>query len=146
MPVQRKLAGYREQMRAHGLAELVELSMWFTVEGGHAAATRLLDRGATGLVCASDLMALGAVRAAQAAGLSVPRDVSVVGFDDSPLIPFTNPPLTTVRQPVIDMSNAAVRAMIDEIRGQGLPPAEYLFGPELVVRGSTGVPRAADRG
>ena len=109
------------------------------MEGGEAAAGRLLDRGVTGIVCGSDLMALGAIRAARQRGLSVPGDVSVVGYDDSPLIAFTDPPLTTVRQPVAAMAVAAVRALVDEINGHGAPHSEYLFRPELVVRGSTAI-------
>ncbi len=88
-------------------------------------------------------MALGAIRAARARGYSVPRDVSVVGYDDSPLIAFTDPPLTTVRQPVVPMASAAVRALLDEIDGQPAPPSEYLFAPELVVRSSTAAASAA---
>jgi hypothetical protein len=68
----------------------------------------------------------------------VPRDLSVVGYDDSPLIAFTDPPLTTVRQSVQAMSEAAVRALLDQIAGDPAPLAEYVFRPELVVRGSTG--------
>ncbi|MGN6600149.1 MAG: substrate-binding domain-containing protein, partial [Actinomycetes bacterium] len=71
-------------------------------------------------------------------GLSVPLDVSVVGYDDSLLIGFTDPPLTTVRQSVMAMGQAAVRALIDEIAGVPAPRAEFVFRPELVVRGSTG--------
>ena len=109
------------------------------VEGGAAAARRLLDRGATAIVCGSDLMALGAIRAvARRAGLTVPGDVSVVGFDDSPLIQFLDPPLTTVRQPVPTMALAAVAALVDAIDGQPAPPHEYLFRPELVLRSTTG--------
>ena len=83
-------------------------------------------------------MALGAVRALRALGLPVPQDVSVVGYDDSLLIGFTDPPLTTVRQSVQAMGAAAVRALLDEIAGLPAPRAEYVFRPELVVRGSTG--------
>ena len=82
-------------------------------------------------------MALGAIRAARRRGLGVPGDLSVVGYDDSPLIAFTDPPLTTVRQPVQAMSIAAVRALVDEIHGYAAPHSEYLFRPELVVRSST---------
>jgi LacI family transcriptional regulator, repressor for deo operon, udp, cdd, tsx, nupC, and nupG len=142
VPVQRKLAGYRAAMGSllaatdADLDELASLSL-FGVEGGHAAAARLLDRGATGIVCGSDLMALGAIRAARQRGLAVPGDVSVVGYDDSPLIAFTDPPLTTLRQPVQAMAVAAVRALVDEIHGHGAPHSEYVFRPELVVRNST---------
>ncbi|MGX6600879.1 LacI family DNA-binding transcriptional regulator [Micromonosporaceae bacterium Da 78-11] len=140
--VQRKLEGYRAAMgrllgaHDHDLDELTALTL-FGVEGGEVAAGRLLDRGVTGLVCGSDLMALGAIRAAHRRGLSVPQDLSVVGFDDSPLIAFTDPPLTTLRQPVAAMGNAAVRALVDEINGHAAPRSEYVYPAELVVRGST---------
>ena len=80
--------------------------------------------------------------ASRRSGLSVPRDISVVGFDDSPLIAFTDPPLTTLRQPVAAMGNAAIRQLVDEINGHGAPRSEYVFSPELVVRGSTGIHKA----
>ncbi len=142
VPSRRKLSAFRAtvkgaSMQAAGVSGLVEQSL-FSVEGGHAAAVRLLDEGVTGIVCGSDLMALGAIRAVRQRGLEVPRDISVIGYDDSPLIAFTDPPLTSVRQPVHPMGLAAVRALIDEINGHGAPHAEYLFRPELVVRGSTG--------
>ena len=151
VPVQRKLAGYRATMRRlvgtseEELDSLIALSL-FGVEGGAAAAARLLDKGVTGIVCGSDLMALGAIRAARSRGLHVPNDVSVVGYDDSPLIAFTDPPLTTVRQPVVPMAAAAVRALIDEIRGHAAPHSEYMFTPELVVRASTAVAPSASAG
>ena len=111
---------------------------FFSVEGGHATATSLLARGATGIVCGSDLMALGAIRAArrQSTG-GVPLSHSVVGCDDSPLVAFTDPPLTTVRQQVQAMGTAAVRALLDAVAGRPVPSTEYVFCPELVVRGST---------
>lgn len=149
VPVQRKLAGFTKALVSRGLAgdekaarEHVRSSL-FTLEGGQAAAAELLDAGHTAIVCASDLMALGAVRAARSRGLAVPDDVSVVGYDDAPLIAFTDPPLTTVRQPVEAMARAAVSALLTEIHGERAPRTELLFSPELVVRGSTG---AAPRG
>jgi len=144
IPVRRKIAGYRAAMREltgasdAQLEGLISLSL-FGVEGGEAAASRLLDRGVTGIVCGSDLMALGAIRAVRRRGLAVPTDVSVVGYDDSPLIAFTDPPLTTVRQPVRAMAVAAVQALVDEINGHPAPHSEYLFGPDLVVRASTAI-------
>ncbi|MFM9370885.1 LacI family DNA-binding transcriptional regulator [Streptomyces sp. Da 82-17] len=143
VPVIRKIEGFRQALYEHlgvpeaGATELVQHSL-FTLEGGQAAAATLLARGCTGIVCASDMMALGAIRAAREAGLRVPDDVSVVGFDDSPLIAFTDPPLTTVRQPVHAMGQAAVRALLEEVAGTPAPHDEFLFLPELVVRGSTG--------
>ncbi|MDJ1137408.1 LacI family DNA-binding transcriptional regulator [Streptomyces iconiensis] len=139
VPVQRKIEGFTRSMREQFAAdprELIEHSL-FTLEGGQAATTTLLDRGCTAVVCASDMMALGAIRAARQRGMSVPGDVSVIGFDDSPLIAFTDPPLTTIRQPVTAMGQAAVRALLEEIGGTPAPHSEFVFLPELVVRGST---------
>jgi DNA-binding LacI/PurR family transcriptional regulator len=135
----------RELLGRDDVENLIERTL-FTVEGGDVAARRLIGRGVTAMVCGSDLMALGAIRATRAMGLSVPGDVSVVGYDDSMLIAFTDPPLTTVRQSVQAMGEAAVRALLDEIGGEPAPRAEYIFRPELIVRGSTGACRTvADR-
>ncbi|MEU4205073.1 LacI family DNA-binding transcriptional regulator [Streptomyces sp. NPDC026294] len=142
VPVQRKIEGFLHSMRDQlGLdraaaQELIQHSL-YTLEGGQAAAGALLARGCTAVVCASDMMALGAIRAARQQGLDVPREVSVVGFDDSPLIAFTDPPLTTIRQPVTAMGQAAVRALLEEVGGTPAPHSEFVFHPELVVRGST---------
>jgi DNA-binding LacI/PurR family transcriptional regulator len=141
VPVIRKVTGFRESMKSllgrEDVEELIERTL-FSVEGGDTAGARLIERGCTAVVCGSDLMALGAIRAARRMGLRVPEDFSVVGYDDSPLIPFTDPPLTTVRQSVAAMSEAAVRALLDEIGGEPAPRAEFVFRPELVVRSSTG--------
>ncbi|WP_344444619.1 LacI family DNA-binding transcriptional regulator [Kitasatospora nipponensis] len=143
VPVLRKIEGFTAAMRsvlgksAEEVEQLVHHSL-FSVEGGHAAAGVLLDRGCTAIVCGSDLMALGAIRAVRQRGLTVPGDVSVVGFDDSPLIAFTEPPLTTVRQPVEAMATAAVDALLEEVAGQSAQRGEFMFQPELVMRGSTG--------
>ncbi len=135
VPTQRMVEGFT--LARSGSDVLVEHSL-FTVEGGQAAGVALLEKGCTAIVCGSDLMAFGAIRAARHRGLNVPRDVSVVGFDDSPLIVFADPPLTTLRQPVDAMGQAAVRALMEEIGGTPAPHAEFVFQPELVVRGSTG--------
>ena len=144
IPVIRKLRGFRESMQRllgrDDVESLIERTL-FSVEGGDTAGARLIDKGCTAVVCGSDLMALGAIRAARRAGLRVPDDFSVVGYDDSPLIAFTDPPLTTVRQSVAAMSEAAVNALLDEIAGEPAPRAEFVFRPELVVRGSTGAVR-----
>ncbi|MEV7771369.1 LacI family DNA-binding transcriptional regulator [Kitasatospora sp. NPDC086791] len=143
VPVLRKIEGFTAAMReVLGLSQeeaegLVRHTL-FSVEGGHAAAGALLDKGCTAIVCGSDMMALGAIRAVRQRGLSVPQDVSVVGFDDSPLIAFTEPPLTTIRQPVEAMATAAVDALLEEVGGNAVQRGEFMFQPELVMRGSTG--------
>ncbi|HQR26168.1 MAG TPA: LacI family DNA-binding transcriptional regulator [Nocardioides sp.] len=143
LPSQRKRAGFVAtlgqvlEMDPEEAADWIEEGL-YTVEGGAAAALRLLDRGATAIACASDLMALGAVRAVRETGRRVPQDISVVGFDDSRLIQFLDPPLTTIRQPVLAMGAAAVSYLVDAIDGHPVPAMEYIFKPEIVLRGSTG--------
>ncbi|MEU6995551.1 LacI family DNA-binding transcriptional regulator [Streptomyces sp. NPDC046465] len=139
VPSRRKLEAARLVAKAAGMRladEFVERSI-FSLEGGQAAATRLLGRGVTGIVCGSDPLALGAIRAARRRGLSVPTDVSVVGYDDSAFMTCTEPPLSTVRQPIEAMGRAAVDLLCTQIQGNQAHPGELLFEPELVVRGST---------
>ncbi|GIJ43863.1 LacI family transcriptional regulator [Virgisporangium aliadipatigenens] len=138
VPSRRKRATFTELAGAAGIdAELVEHAM-FSIESGQAATARLLRRGVTGVVCASDPLALGAVRAARRSGRSVPGDLSVVGYDDSALMNCTDPPLTTVRQPIEAMGRAAVELLVGQIDRASVSTDELLFEPELVVRGSTG--------
>ncbi|MFJ3903778.1 LacI family DNA-binding transcriptional regulator [Streptomyces sp. NPDC090025] len=142
IPSRRKLAAARAASLTAGreLAdEFVERSM-FSLEGGQAATARLLDRGVTGIVCASDPLALGAIRAARRRGLAVPGEVSVIGFDDSAFMNCTEPPLSTVRQPIEAMGRAAVELLCAQIQGSQTHSGELLFEPELVVRGSTAPP------
>ena len=141
VPVVRKLESFQRclhvQLGIEDSSDLVEHA-FFSVEGGRAAATALAGRGCTAVICGSDLMALGAIRAFRDLGRSVPGDLSVIGFDDSPLVAFTDPPLTTVRQPVAAMGTAAVQMLLDAIAGVPGPKSEFVYQPELVVRGSTG--------
>jgi DNA-binding LacI/PurR family transcriptional regulator len=140
VPSERKLAGARAFAARVGLDlpdEQIVRGL-YSLESGQAAATRLLRSGVTGIVCASDPMALGAVRAVRRAGLSIPGDVSVVGYDDSALMSCTDPPLTTVRQPIESMGRAAIDLLAGLVAGASLSSDELLFEPELVVRSSTG--------
>jgi DNA-binding LacI/PurR family transcriptional regulator len=138
MPSRRKLEAF--ERIAGAPQDLVERTR-FSIEGGHAAATKLLERGATGIICASDPLALGAVRAARRAGLDVPGDLSVVGYDDSPLMACTDPPLTTVRQPIEAIGRAAVEMLAGQIEGTEVAAEELFFEPEIVARGSTATAR-----
>jgi DNA-binding LacI/PurR family transcriptional regulator len=114
----------------------------YSVEAGQAAGARLLRTGVTAIVCASDPLALGVIRAARKAGLSVPADVSVIGYDDSALMGSVEPPLTTVRQPIDLMGRMALELLLGQMKGVESDIEEFLFEPELVVRSSTGpVPR-----
>ena len=141
VPVLEKIAGFEAAMGAGTGAgadgpPLIAVGQ-FTVEGGAHSTTTLIERGATAIIYASDIMALGGMRQARRMGLCVPRDLSIVGYDDSPLMAFTDPPLTTLRQSVTEMSEAIVQALMDGIRGNTDPPPQLVFQSELVVRGST---------
>jgi DNA-binding LacI/PurR family transcriptional regulator len=138
MPSRRKLAAFREHAERAGLNVAPVEHALFSLEGGQAAATRILRSGVTGVICGSDVLALGAIRAVRRSGLTVPGDVSVVGFDDSGWLNCTDPPLTTVRQPIESMGKAAVALLVNQMETVVPHPEELLFEPELVVRGSTG--------
>ncbi|WP_210479638.1 LacI family DNA-binding transcriptional regulator [Naasia sp. SYSU D00948] len=138
-----RLDGYRTAMLAAGLTideDHVEFGD-FQVDGGRAAALRMLasENPPTAIFAGSDLQALGVFEAARLLGLTVPGDVSVVGYDDLPLAEWTSPRLTTIRQPLRDMAETAVRLVL-EPRQEG-PPARLDLATHLVVRDSTATPR-----
>jgi DNA-binding LacI/PurR family transcriptional regulator len=138
MPSRRKLAAFTDHVAKAGNAAAPVEHALFSLEGGQAAATRMLRQGVTGIICGSDVLALGAIRAVRRAGMSVPGDVSVVGYDDSGWLNCTDPPLTTVRQPIESMGKAAVALLVNQMELVTAHTEELLFEPELVVRGSTG--------
>lgn len=110
----------------------------FSYAGGYEAARDLVERGATAIICGSDVMAAGALEGVRSQGLSVPRDVSVVGYDDVFWASLTDPPLTTVRQAVGPIARAAVRTALGGGEDSRRPArTEVVFRPQLVVRGST---------
>jgi DNA-binding LacI/PurR family transcriptional regulator len=143
MPSRRKLAAFREHAERSGIAVAPVENTLFSLEGGQAAATRMLRQGVTGIICGSDVLALGVIRAVRRAGLTVPGDVSVVGYDDSAWLNCTDPPLTTVRQPIESMGKAAVALLASQMETVVAHHEELLFEPELVVRGSTAPARVA---
>ncbi|WP_435647489.1 LacI family DNA-binding transcriptional regulator [Kitasatospora purpeofusca] len=135
----RRADGFRAALRKHGLDDEHPLlaRQLFTVDGGRRGGAELIAGGATAIVAASDRMALGAASAASRRGLSVPRDLSVVGYDDSPVLDLTAPPLTTVRQPTETLGRHAAQALHLMITGRAVPGGEVLIDPELRIRGST---------
>jgi LacI family transcriptional regulator len=111
-----------------------------TPQIGYPYAKELLARRKpfTALFAYNDLSAIGAIWAFREAGLTVPHDISVVGFDDVPLAVFSNPELTTVRQPLQRMGQIAAKTLIDQIEGKEKFQAEIVIEPALIVRASTG--------
>jgi DNA-binding LacI/PurR family transcriptional regulator len=101
-------------------------------------------RDFTAIFCFNDTAAIGAIRAIEDAGLTCPRDISVIGFDDIIVAEYFNPRLTTVRQPLHKMGWTAAQLLVKRIQSPGEPyPEAVWFDPELVVRESTAVVRAS---
>ncbi|MDQ0723173.1 DNA-binding LacI/PurR family transcriptional regulator [Paenibacillus sp. W4I10] len=92
----------------------------------------------TGLFCCNDIQAIGALQAAKELGLSVPEDVSIIGFDNTILASVTSPPLTTVAQPIEELGHRAVDLLIEELKDEQKEPQKIVLKPELVIRESAG--------
>lgn len=144
--------GYRAALHDAGVAvdDSLVVPGDFRHESGFAACETLLDlpEPPTAVFAASDQMALGAIEALRRRGLRVPRDVSVVGFDDLPEVRWSAPPLTTVRQPLAEMGRVAARTVLRPARDERPDPPRVELGTELIVRSSTAPPprRAAPCG
>ncbi len=111
----------------------------FTEAGGYSAMQRLLSAKPDAIFAASDVMALGAMRAVREAGLHVPDDVAFVGFDDLPIASVEDVQLTTIRQPVDQFGVRAVELLLDEIENGINPPRHVILDTALIVRESCGV-------
>ena len=136
---QARYTGYRRACEENGLGRdpRLQSSAPPSERGGYEGAERLIDRGLrfTAVFCASDLNAIGAVRALRNRNLHVPADISVVGFDDIPSIAYTTPALTTVRQDTATAGHVLVETLLDLIRGNDV--VSRLLPPELIVRQSS---------
>ncbi|GAA2077064.1 LacI family DNA-binding transcriptional regulator [Microbacterium hatanonis] len=133
-----RLDGFRAVLDDAGLAPVAVEDGDFSEDGGAAAMRRILASGqeVDAVFAASDLMARGALRVLRDAGLAVPDDVAVVGFDDSMIAATTSPPLTTIRQPSRGQGERLVEILLDLLRGAS-PEHATVMPIELVVREST---------
>ncbi len=140
-----RLEGYLAALRHRGLTPDPDLIVEgdFTDGGGAAAMQRLLPLRPEAVFAASDMMAEGALRALREAGRRVPEDIAVVGFDDMPFAARTNPPLTTVRQPVHRMGVVVAETLIDMIENPDAAPRRVILPTEIVIRESCGSSRPA---
>lgn len=132
--------GYKAALQERGILpdpNLMEAGD-FTEDSGYAAMQRLLPRKPDAVFAASDMMALGAIRAIREAGLRVPEDIAVAGFDDVPLAARSDPPLTTIRQPIHRTGVVAAETVIDLIENPSPQPHRIVLPTELVLRASTG--------
>jgi LacI family transcriptional regulator len=142
MPNAQRANGYREAMRAHGLGDEIDIaSTSYTHHGGHLGAQQLLARPhrPTAIFAGADVVALGALEAIAEAGLSVPGDISVVGYDNSALAALGPISLTSVDQDGRQMGANAARLLVDRITDRDRRTAQVKLSPTLVVR-RTSVP------
>lgn len=142
-----RIQGYLAALREKGIAPepglMVESD--FTEEGGYQAMHRLMAVAPEAVFAASDAMAVGAMRALRDAGKRVPDDMAIVGFDDLPIAARSDPPLTTVRQPIPRAGAVATETLIDLIGHPDSKPRRILLPTELVIRSSCGSGRMTRR-
>ncbi len=140
--IEERLEGCRQALAEHGLALEPSLiaSGDLTSAGGRSAAAQLMETAAppTAIFALNDRMGIGAIQYLHDQGVRVPDEVSVVGFDDVPISHICNPPLTTVRQPSLELGQQAGRLLFDIIESQEPPGGAVVLPTELIVRGSTG--------
>ena len=147
IPGSDRLEGYLAALRDRGLAPDPNLMIEsdFSEEGGRAAMQQLLPYAPDAVFAASDMMAVGALRALREAGRHVPDDVAVAGFDDMPFAARSDPPLTTVRQPVQRMGAVVAETLIDLIEHPSPTPRRVVLPTEIMIRESCGAGRPAGK-
>ena len=135
--------GYERAIRDRGLDmdEQLIVETDFTEAGGYRAMQTMLTAKPDAVFAASDMLAIGGMRAVREAGLKVPQDIAFVGFDDLPMTTMLEAQLTTVRQPVYQFGIRAVELLIDVINNGILPPRRVLLETELVIRETCGASR-----
>jgi DNA-binding LacI/PurR family transcriptional regulator len=135
-----RLQGWRSALREAGLADDAVEHGDFTEDGGEQAAAALLARhpDLDGIMSASDLMASGALKVLKAQGRRVPADIAIVGYDDVGVAERTDPPLTTIRNPIREMAEQATRLLLEQVDDSGTAKAmRVIFPPAIVRRAST---------
>ncbi|WP_236603583.1 MULTISPECIES: LacI family DNA-binding transcriptional regulator [unclassified Rhodococcus (in: high G+C Gram-positive bacteria)] len=146
---QQRLAGYREALAAAGIdpdSVPVFCGNYRQNSGTELAAKALSgpsEKRPTALLCANDLMAIGVLEYCRTEGIQVPEELSVVGFDDLPLVSLLTPRLTTVRQPARDMGERAARVLFDLIDGKDDLETPQPFPALLQIRDSVATPRGS---
>ncbi|QFU77334.1 LacI family transcriptional regulator [Halioglobus maricola] len=141
-----RLSGYRQALETAGIEEHANLLQEgdFTLGAGYQAGQYFAalphEQRPTALFCMNDDMALGAMRALREAGLSIPGDMSIAGFDNCEYARYANPPLTTIAQPAREMGQAAAETLISMIEGNPAPQQDLVLPFELVLRDSVGPP------
>lgn len=144
-----RLEGYRAAVRAAGIAEEPSLVARgdFTFSSGEEATRALLALAEppTAILASSDQMSLAALQVARSQALDVPRDLSIVSFDDTPIVKFSTPPLTAIRQPIAGMTACAADLLIRTANGEAVSTDAHVLPFDFIVRGSSAPPPPSRR-
>jgi LacI family transcriptional regulator len=146
-PIVMRLEGYRQALAESGQTPyqppLISTVAVYGFEEGYQAALELLQgpEHITAIFALTDVLALGAIKAAHTLGLSVPQDISIVGFDDVPVASYSSPALTTIAQPITKMGENAVQLLLEQIRTGSRSSTRLVLPTEMVVRQSAGEAR-----
>jgi LacI family transcriptional regulator len=134
-----RFEGYKQALEASGIALNKDLVAYgdFTMDSAYEAMQQLLPCQPDAVFAVSDTMGLGAIRAINEAGLRVPDDIGIIGFDDLPPAVQANPPLTTIRQPIHTQGKLAVETLLELLESPHRPPRQIELPVQLVVRAST---------
>lgn len=138
-----RLAGYHQALGQPDNHLVLETDL--TETSGYTQTKTLLERQATAILCANDLIAIGAMQAVREAGLTIGQDISIVGYDDIPSAAYTNPPLTTIQQPSRAAGRRLAQMLLEQMNGAA--PKEEIWTPKLIERASHGrAPTARSKG
>lgn len=140
---QRRWETIKARCEWHGIAASVVASGAPTVDGGRHAAAAVRGGTATAVFCYNDLMAIGLMRELQSAGLGIPAQVSILGFDNIFGSDFTTPPLSTIKSPLFELGVAALTMVLDSSHADNAAITDSALSTELVLRGSTGQAKAS---
>lgn len=140
-----RLEGYRAALQDHAIpfTETLIAEGDFLQSSGYPAAQHLLDlpERPTAIFAANDLSAMGTMEAVRERGLRIPKDISVIGFDDIPQASIAYPKLTTIRQPLDQMGRVGAKLLLEQIENPGRPPRRVTLGTQLIIRDSCQAPK-----
>jgi LacI family transcriptional regulator len=140
-PSAQRVIGYQQALEEAGLPidPALQLTGDFHSESGYVAATQFLKISSppTAIFACNDLMAIGALRAINEAGLSVPADLSIIGYDDIEMASYIQPAMTTIAQPIEELAETSINLLLERIERPGLSPRRIVLQNKLIIRQST---------
>ena len=138
----RRCSGYKEALQEAGIPidEALIYEGNYHFDSGEKGALELLSHNVTAIFACNDMMALGVNKVAADSGLRIPEDLSIVGFDNNPIVNYMSFSLTTINQPSVLMGKEACKILLRRMTSPDDPHKDYFFSPSLIVRNSTAAP------